>query len=532
MRLVNFFRKIINLLENSKTPLIYFIASFLFITILRSFLEIFSSHASFELTQFYHYILFYTSIVLSIGVLFRLITRTELKKIFQVVLPAFLIILLPPIIDLIVCRGKGCVMTYLLPSLIHSNDLLYRFFTLGGEYKAIGGITPGIKIELILIIIGSFLYFLVKNKAVIKSLFFSFLIYAIIFIHLITPIWLNYFLKIFGKSFDYSSDVDLVNLYFLFIVFLSSILFYLYNKDYFKAIAKDLRILRLSHFWLMLIFGIVIGNVYADKIVIIPADFYTNIMEAEFNLSSFIPFPFITVLVVILLAWLYSVITNNIEDKEIDKISNSTRPLIASEITLDVYRKLVAVVLIFILASSLVIGFEVFFIILIFIGNYFLYSLPPFRLKRIPLFSKLIISFNSLILIILGYILGYVYINGVDVSQVIRSFPNSIIFYILIFYTLAINFIDIKDYEGDKKAGIKTLPVILGLKNSKIIIGLFFLSAYIAAYFFFNLSSYFLPILCVLGIIQYLLINKKNYLEKPIFIVYLITLMLVIFFKI
>lgn len=532
MRLVNFFRRIVNLLENSKTPLIYFIFSFLFITILRSFLEIFSSHARFDAIQFCHYSLFYISLALTFVLFFKLTVKIKIGKAFRVILPAFSVILLPPIIDLIICRGKGCIMTYLMPSFTYSNNLLYRFFTLGGEYKAIGGITPGIKIELVLIIIVSFLYFFIKNKTVIKSLFFSFLIYSIIFIYLITPIWLNYFLKVFGKSFNYSSDVDLVNLYFLLIIFFSSVLFYLYNKNYFKAIIKDLRILRLLHFWLMLIFGIVIGNFYTDKIVIIPADFSTNIMEVEFNLYSFVPFPFITILIVILLAWLCSVITNNIEDKEIDEMSNPTRPLAVKAIPLDVYKKLATVVFIFILVSSLVIGFEVFFIILIFLGNYFFYSLPPFKLKRIPLFSKLIISFNSLILIILGYILGYVYINGVDVSQVIRSFPNLMIFYVLIFYTIAINFIDIKDYEGDKKAGIKTLPVIVGLKNSKIIIGLFFLSAYIAAYFFFNFSNYFLFIFVILGIIQYLLINRKNYSEKPIFIVYFITLLAVIFFKI
>ncbi|MBU4347809.1 UbiA family prenyltransferase [Candidatus Parcubacteria bacterium] len=517
MRL-KFFRRIIDLLENSKVPFGYFIASFLFIVFLRSFLEIFSSLARFELMQFYHYCLFYITIALFLTLLFKIIIKIELEKIFRVILPTFVIIFVPPIIDLIVCLKKACIMTYLLPSPIHSDNLLYRFFTLGGEYKIIGGITPGIKIELILIIIGSFFYFLIKNKGIIKSLFFSFLTYSIVFIYLIAPIWLNYFLKIFGKSFNYNFNLDFVNLYFLLIVLLSSILFYLYNKNYFKAIIGDLRILRLLHFWLMLILGIVIGNAYVNKI------------GAGFNLYSFIPFPLITVLMVILLAWLYSVITNNIEDKEIDKISNPTRPLITT-ISLDVYKKLAAVILIFIIASSLAIGFEAFFIILIFIGNYFLYSLPPFRLKRITLFSKLIISFNSLILMILGYILGYVYIDGVDISQTIRSFPDSLILYILVFFTLAINFIDIKDYKGDKAAGIKTLPVILGLKKSQKIIGLFFLSAYIAAYFFFNFPFFFIYIFIILGIIQFLLINRQRYSEKPIFIVYLITLLIVIFFK-
>jgi len=121
-----------------------------------------------------------------------------------------------------------------------------------------------------------------------------------------------------------------------------------------------------------------------------------------------------------------------------------------------------------------VVNFPTFFIISLFIGNYFLYSAPPLRIKRIPFFSKLLISLNSLILIILGFFI---------ITGSIINFPWEITIVFLIGATAVANFIDIKDYEGDKKVGVKTLPVILGIRKAKFLISLFFILTYLSVYF-------------------------------------------------
>jgi 4-hydroxybenzoate polyprenyltransferase len=113
----------------------------------------------------------------------------------------------------------------------------------------------------------------------------------------------------------------------------------------------------------------------------------------------------------------------------------------------------------------------------------------------------------------------------------LEGFPNIIIAFFLIFFTLAINFIDIKDYEGDKKEGIKTLPVILGLEKSKFVIGIFFLLAYLGSYLVVN-ELYLVTIFLIFGIIQFILINRKDYNEKGVFFIYLLSLFLVIIYLI
>lgn len=136
--------------------------------------------------------------------------------------------------------------------------------------------------------------------------------------------------------------------------------------------------------------------------------------------------------------------------------------------------------------------------------------MPPYRLKRVPLFSKLIIAFNTLACFLMGYLLSGGSLN----------LPFNTVALALLALTATINFIDIKDYEGDKMAGIMTLPTLLGLKWSKRLIGLFFLLSYSLSYFVIDEELFIVPSI-ITGITLYLLINREAYDERPIFIIYL-----------
>jgi len=85
---------------------------------------------------------------------------------------------------------------------------------------------------------------------------------------------------------------------------------------------------------------------------------------------------------------------------------------------------------------------------------------------------------------------------------------------------LAINFIDIKDYRGDKKSGIKTLPVIFGLRKSKLLIGSFFLMPAIVIPLMVHQFLWLIPALMFTGL-EFILINRKNYQEKWVLSLYL-----------
>lgn len=489
--------RIITKLETNEVPFFYFILTSFFAATLRIFIEMFSDSTPILFEIFFHYYLFYITIVLALIILFHLITKENIKKIAQVILPCSLILIIAPIIDLILSLGKGYNIAYLLPEL--HGSLLSRFVTFFGSLNETvqKGISPGMRIEIVLILLGSFIYFFIKKRDALKSLIAIFLTYIVIFLFVATPYVIKVFLNVF--NIEYKLSDTLVSNFYLLLIFIFSVwIFYLYNKRYFINVIKDIRIFRLLHFELMFILGIVLAKVYSSGSV-------------ELNSSTLFYIPL--TMIAILFAWLFSVFTNNLTDQDIDKISNKDRPTVSNAIPFKDYKQLSWILLILAVLYSSNVNFETLFLILLFIGNYFLYSMPPLRLKRITFFSKIFVSLNSLILVMIGYFLIAGNLN----------IPGNIIAFFLIGFTAVLNFIDIKDYEGDKQESIKTLPVVLGLKKSKMLIGLFFLILYPCAYFLLK-EVYLLIPLTILGIIQFLLINRKNYKEKPIFIIYLISI--------
>ena len=95
--------------------------------------------------------------------------------------------------------------------------------------------------------------------------------------------------------------------------------------------------------------------------------------------------------------------------------------------------------------------------------------------------------------------------------------------------TLACNFIDLKDREGDLADGIKTLPVLWGMRPSQLLIGVFFALCYIWVGVLCK-DSRVLLFSAAAGVVQFILINRKNYDERPVFIVYLSSLGVVLWY--
>ena len=236
------------------------------------------------------------------------------------------------------------------------------------------------------------------------------------------------------------------------------------------------------------------------------------------NISDFLFIP-----ISLLFASLFSILTNNMADYEIDRISHPDRPLVSGSIRFYVYQRLAWPFLGAALFYAIIVNFTTLFFVTLLIGNYFLYSMPPFRLKRVTFFSKLVISVNSLAAVMLGVL---------TITDSLYNLPAITFPIVLIGITAVANFLDIKDYEGDKQVGIATLPVVLGLTKAKILVGLFFILTYGALFLvidFLKAPLYWLPVFVFLGIIQFFLTNRKRYNENLVLGVILLTIWLVIY---
>jgi 4-hydroxybenzoate polyprenyltransferase len=510
MQITNlFFLKKVLKINNQKSPIVLYFLTFCSLVFLRSFLEIFSTNISLDLIKnvFGHWFLFYFCLSLVIVLFIYLFCNRRMDFVLKSVFSSFTILLIAPIIDLILSLGRGYIMNYLIVR--DFNDLLYKFFYFFSFFKK-NNITPGIRIEILIVLFLTFLFFRFEGFTFLKSLLGVFILYIIIFLFLISPTFFNFFLNFSFLNINNLKPEGVKNLrlaindFLLLLIFIFGIfiLFFL-NKKYFKEIVKDSRPLRLCHFQLMFLAG-----------------FLLSLSQTNFNFQYTIFFNFIFVSVSILFAWLFSVMSNNIIDLEIDKINAKNRPLIRKTISLQDYKKIMFFSLMLSLAYSMVVGFKSFFLVLVFIGNYFLYSSPPLRLKKYFIVSKLIVALNSLILFLLGFSL---------IGTNLKSVPFIIYPFFLIGYTAVLHVIDVKDYTGDKKYNIQTLPVKVGLDDAKFLIGSYFVLVYLSVFFLIN-ELWSIPLLFLAGIIEFCFINEIPYNEEKVLIFYLFSLILLLFY--
>jgi len=163
-------------------------------------------------------------------------------------------------------------------------------------------------------------------------------------------------------------------------------------------------------------------------------------------------------------AWITSVIVNDTMDLKIDSVSNPDRPLPKKIFSVKEY---LGVGLVFFLASIIFSGladWRIIFLIVLYQLVAFIYSAKPLRLKRFPIVATLVSSLASNLVTFGGFILA-------SSNHSLSQFPIPIAVLLIMGYTLALPMKDFKDFDGDKKDKIYTLPVLFGIPWAKVIVG-------------------------------------------------------------
>lgn len=502
--------------EESKIPFVYYFLTFIFIVTLRNFFDTITDTtmssptrfsiglstrvSEFSMMNIVSNSLWYLGLALLLILILYFAANQKIIKVAKLVLPGFIVLLSVSFFDTLLSLGIGFDQAYMLPG-VHEN-ILQRWITFSIPFSSYG-VTPGMKIETFLVIISVFGYVFVKTSSILRSLISGFVVYSAVFFWGCMPFAIKGFVEFFNIEYVLTPTL-IVNFTLLLILIFGTIAYHLYNKKYIISILKDMDPFRVLHYLLMFVIGISIG-LYAKN--------------GSFSLNNSNLFQFIFAPAAIVFAGIFALVINGLADKKIDSISNPQRSLIDGTITVSHFIYIGIVSFFVAILYSVVLGHVTLLVILLLMGNYFIYSAPPLRLKRVPLFSKFFISLNSLILIMLGYyyITGTTNVHYLTVVAFLGGF------------TVLINFIDLKDYDGDKKEGIKTIPTLIGLKKSKILFGAFFLIGFISFGLFFE-NMILLAIMIILGIIEFYLMMREPYQEKYVFGTYILTLLIVIIF--
>ena len=507
------------------------LASFTGIILVRALLEQYSSFKTGEyilmdIPAMLHGIVFYLISILGLMIILLYFGKTNLKEVALICLFGFFVVWVAPLIDLTLSGVGGHPMGYIFSE---GKDLLLRFFTFFGESSG-SGITFGIKVETIMGIIFSFTYVYSATKKIRKGVGAAIAFYCMIFFIVSIPSLIAFFLPtssdaivsiknslssshivqnsltpnfeatengFLGMTFDKA----MIGVNIILSIMASMILFYLGAKEKFIAVVKNSRPERIFHFFLLFIFG--------SSLV------FTKWFGGWIDVLTYI-----LALLAFTSAWLYSVCQNDIYDEPIDLISNPNRPIITSRLSKSDMEFASIIFLVFTFIPAYVSGLYTLFFVSLFLLIYYLYSNPPLRLKRFVMINSFFVSLACLAIIMSGFFI-------VSPEKIGTAFPFSLVIAIVIFFTTVSNIRDLKDVEGDKADGIKTLPVLLGLKKSQKLIAGTICFFFLFLPYYFHINFLVIPSI-IASLLSWYFITEKNYKEWKGFAVYMIYLIIII----
>ena len=186
---------------------------------------------------------------------------------------------------------------------------------------------------------------------------------------------------------------------------------------------------------------------------------------------------------------------NNLYDKKEDVINRKTiNPLTEKKGGLLIISCLLLVG--FILSSFVSVISMFFYIIAALLG--IIYS--PLRLKSFFLVKN----------VFSGIILSFVFLIGTGVINIEVMLYFSLVF----FFVFALSIVsDLMDHEGDKKAGLRTVPVVLGSGKTRILLYLLLL---MFSFLTFHLRLFNLLVFSVFSLlaILFILTGRMNHVQK------------------
>ncbi len=514
MKTPSFLSRAIETVETTPLTLATFVTTFFALIIVRLLVEnalgLLKPHTlSFFFFEFTHTFLFFLCSFIILIPIARFAGKTGLRQAANILLFGFPIILLPPIIDTFLFRGTGFWSFYEFDGL---RGLIVRFFTLFGDTPDIG-ITFGVRVEVVLVTLGIGLYAFCKSGRIGRTILAALLAYLVLFILGTFPSWLTLGILSFEKSFLAVNATDVAALflsperifmhdltdfrnvlnvkmslvYGVLSVLLTGLLLFREYPKYFIALWKNARLPQLIYHGGLLCFGILLGFLFSDAVLKI--DFFQGTAT-------------LVLLAAVESAWLASVVVNDIHDTRIDAETNPDRPLIQQNIPIETYRSIGILFFVTSILFAGIVSFPALLLLLAYQGLAWLYSASPLRLKRFPVIATLLAAMAGLIVFSIGFLL-------VAPEHGLRPIPLPLLFFLFFAYAATLPIKDFKDVSGDKKDGVYTFPVLLGIPAAKLFIGSCLFLCFVISPLILNAHALFLPAF-LFGSLAFFALSKAN----------------------
>ncbi len=386
------------------------------------------------LTYFIHFPLFYFALFFLLVLIISLLLNEPIRNVTKTASVGLVLIVFVPLVDFLV--GGGYTITYPLrlePYFIH---FLNPFFSLVDI-----GVSPGQRVTVFLIAFLIGIYAFLKTGRILRSAFMSLISLAVIIVFggLTTLLAVNRPESVYVPgSILYIDTQKYCALYVLLFSMLAFVYLLSLNGRFTKVLLSTLRLERVSFYGGMAVFGFAISLLQRGVVL----------ETSVFNFLGIL----IIFLSVAFVFWSLQVF-NDIFDADIDRIVGKQN-LLLSGVTGKYYYSLFVFLLVLGLCYAVIINFQAFLILVAYLMLGIVYSMPPVRLKRIPVVSTFVIAVAVCLCIGLGF---SVYYGG----RAFGGIPGRVLLPTLVGVSLGFIAKDIGHVEGDRAHGVITLPVLL-----------------------------------------------------------------------
>ena len=530
MKIGHSLAKILSTIENTPQTLLGFLGAFSMLIVLRLIVE--GALGLFELksfqglfVEFSHTFLFFLFAFILFLPLLSFLTKESIERTVNVLLFGFFIILTPPIVDTLLFGQNGFWSFYEFDGLF---GLILRYFTFFGDTPSIG-ITTGVRLEVFLVTLGSIVLIYHKTRSLLRSLGGGVLMYSLFFILGTFPSWITIVLGVFSPGILEVTEISVarlfltpenilsqqlldirsilgikMSLWYALLALLSiSLLFWYHRKEHWLALYHNARFPQVFYHAGLVCVGALLAIHYEDL----------SLPSGHFSYLAF----FILILSAVF-AWLTSIVVNDFYDTVIDTKTNPKRPLITGVIDIMSYRDYG---ILFFLTSILFAGLvntQALLLVISYQVCAWVYSVPPFRLKRFPIIATIFAASASMLLLVAGYL-------SVSEAHSLNLMPNHLLLYLLFFLTLMLPLKDFKDITGDKADSVYTVPIILGELWAKRVLGSLLFLIFVLSPFILNSPSLF-PLALFLGSVGFWIIQNGTSDEKSFFCYHLFSRLL------
>ncbi len=393
-------------------------------------------------------------IFLSMSVPLAVFLGVRYRDAIKLTLIGFCITVFVPLADYAATWGNGDEIRYFRSF----DSFLYNYINLFNPFASMKGVTAGVRLEVLTLFFGSFLVSLSGfRRGFVRSALLAFSLYTVVYVYgYILPI--HKFLGMDLDSLRPGSAAGINGAQALFFAYLGPFLLSLAGialvmlkreRGSGKIIACLFYPSRLLFYLWLLCFGFLYT---AEQVGIFP-----NVLNRTDLLR------FTAAAISIALLFVYAKLINDEHDLEIDRVSNPERPLPNGNIGRSDARGLAAILAALSLVLAVPVERDFFYVWACLWGLSYIYSSPPFRLRRFWPLGHL-----TLALIGTGVFLAGACVARPDDFYAVLEHKEIIAYVLLAFFCLA-HVKDLKDIEGDRAGGVFNIfgrvssPKLLGL---------------------------------------------------------------------